>query len=137
MIKIDTFLKYNSYNKISCVKIYKNILRRRDIVNIKEKTKRLSKKELLEILVMQSKKIDDLEEELQLIKNKLNDKEITIKECGSIAEASLKINKIFEVAQKSADLYLENIKKIEKDQEEIRLKLKKEYDKTKKIKNKK
>jgi len=77
----------------------------------KEKSlRKLSRKDLLEILLIQNKKIDELELELEITKKQLNDKNIIIKESGSIAEASLKLNHIFEVAQKSADEYLENIK---------------------------
>ncbi len=72
--------------------------------------RRLSKKDLLELLVLQSKKIDKLEEELCRVNELLNDKQIIISEAGSIAEASLKLNKVFEVAQQAANQYLENIK---------------------------
>lgn len=82
----------------------------------KEKNlKKLSKKDLLELLVMQSKKIDELDEKLNTTQELLNSKQILISECGSIAEAALKLNKIFEVAQESANQYLENIKRIEKN----------------------
>ena len=74
------------------------------------KLKRMSRKDLLELLVLQSKKIDNLTEELEKTKELLLSKQITIKEAGSIAEASLKLNKIFEIAQLAADQYLENIK---------------------------
>lgn len=80
--------------------------------------KRMSKKDLLEILVMQSKKIDELENELNKTKETLENKQILINESGSIAEASLKLNKIFEAAQASADQYLANIKRIEKEYSE-------------------
>ena len=76
----------------------------------KKDTKKLSKKDMLELLVMQSKKIDELEIELEKTKKELNNKKITIKESGSIAEAALKLNQIFEIAQKAADQYLVNIK---------------------------
>ena len=72
--------------------------------------KRMSKKDLLELLVLQSKKIDKLQIELNNTKKALNDKQIIIKESGSIAEASLKLNKVFETAQEAADQYLENIR---------------------------
>ena len=74
--------------------------------------KKISRKELLEILVIQSKKIDELQIELDKTKKLLESKEILISEAGSIAEASLKLNKVFEIAQQAADQYLENIKKI-------------------------
>jgi hypothetical protein len=40
-----------------------------------------------------------------------------LKEVGSIAEASLKINKVFESAQLAADQYLENIKRLLQNKE--------------------
>ena len=79
------------------------------------KLRRMSRKDLLELLVLQSKKIDELEEKLNKTNELLENKQILIAECGSIAEASLKLNKIFEVAQASADQYLSNIKNIEKN----------------------
>lgn len=77
--------------------------------------KKMSRKDLLELLVLQSKKIDKLTNELKETKELLLSKEIIIKESGSIAEASLKLNKIFENAQLAADQYLENIKRIEQE----------------------
>ena len=78
----------------------------------------MSRKDLLELLVVQSKKIDELELELEQTKTLLNSRQIMISEAGSIAEASLKLNRIFEIAQEAADQYLENIKKIDKKKKE-------------------
>ena len=72
---------------------------------------KLKKSELLEIMLAQSKEIDSLREQLAKAKAKLKDKKIAIDESGSIAEASLRLTKIFEEAQKAADLYLDNVKK--------------------------
>lgn len=81
---------------------------------IDKKIKKMKRRELLEILVVQSKKIDILEKELKETKEKLNNKKIIISKAGSIAEASLKLNNIFEIAQKTADEYLESIKNMTK-----------------------
>ena len=78
----------------------------------------MSRKDLLELLVAQSKKIDELELELEQTKTLLNSKQIMISEAGSIAEASLRLNKIFELAQQAADQYLENIKNINNKKKE-------------------
>lgn len=78
----------------------------------KNNIKRMSRKDLLELLVLQSKKIDKLQEELSQVNKLLSDKKIMISEAGSIAEAALKINKVFEVAQQAANQYLDNIKTI-------------------------
>ena len=72
---------------------------------------KLKKSELLEIMLAQSKEIDSLREQLAKAKAKLKDKKIAIDESGSIAEASLRLTKLFEEAQKAADLYVENIKR--------------------------
>ncbi len=69
---------------------------------------KLKRSELLEIMLAQSREIDSLREELAQTKKKLEDKRIKIEEAGSIAEASLQLTKIFEEAQKAADLYVEN-----------------------------
>jgi len=82
-------------------------------MNKEKQLKKMKRKDLLEILLLQNKKINELENELLETKKLLNKREIIIKESGSIAEASLKINKVFEVAQKAADDYLKSIK--EKD----------------------
>ena len=81
---------------------------------------RLKRSELLEIMLAQSREIDSLREELEATKRKLEDKRIKIKEAGSIAEASLQLTKIFEEAQRAADLYVENIKRKSSRKEEVK-----------------
>lgn len=71
---------------------------------------KLKKSELLEIMLAQSKEIDKLRAKLAKVQAQLAEREIAIKESGSIAEASLKLNKVFEEAQKAADQYVENVK---------------------------
>lgn len=93
----------------------------------KEKNlKKMKRKDLLEILLLQNKKIDELAEELRNTKELLNTKEITISKAGSIAEASLKLNKVFESAQNAADDYLRSIQKLDKSNNK---KEKQEYNK--------
>lgn len=75
-----------------------------------KKVLRLKKSELLEILVELSEENDRLKEENNTLKKQLEDRRVTISNCGSIAEASLRLHKIFEIAQQAADCYLENVK---------------------------
>lgn len=72
--------------------------------------KKLNRQELLEILLMQSKKIDRLEAQLNAAQQKLENKTLAVSNAGSIAEASLALNDIFGNAQSTADQYLENIR---------------------------
>lgn len=84
-----------------------------------KKLRKINKKELLEILLSQAKRIEELEQQLEKTQKKLDSKKITIENSGSLAEASLKLNGIFEMAQATAEQYLLNIKekckKIEND----------------------
>ena len=73
--------------------------------------RKLKRKELLEIMLSQAKLIEELENELAKTKKELNNKNIMIKEAGSIAEASMKLSGIFEKAQEVADQYLNSIRK--------------------------
>ena len=72
--------------------------------------KKLSRQDLLEMLIAEEKRIDQLEKELQEAQEALKERKILIDNSGSIAEAALKLNGIFEAAQAAADQYLENIK---------------------------
>lgn len=74
--------------------------------------KNFSRKELLEVLVSQGKEIERLEEELKLANEKLASREIYIKNSGSIAEAALRLNHIFEDADSAAQQYLASINKM-------------------------
>ena len=75
--------------------------------------KKLSRIELLEMLIEQTEKSEELERKLAEAEAKLNDKNINILEMGSLAEACLKINKVFEAADAAAQQYLENIQDCE------------------------
>ena len=79
---------------------------------------KLGKTDLLTLIYKQEKQIQRLTKEVEELKQQLEDRTIQIKEAGSIAEASLKINKIFEVAQQAADEYLRSIKEVNKPSHE-------------------
>lgn len=84
---------------------------RKDYTAMTEKElRRLSRMDLLEMLLEQSREVERLQKELETVKNQLSDRRIMEQESGSIAEASLKLNKVFEAAQQAADQYLENIR---------------------------
>lgn len=72
--------------------------------------KRLNRRELLEMLIIQEKKLERLQKKLEVAEAELNERRIAIEESGSIAEAALKLNGVFIAAQKAAEQYIENIK---------------------------
>ena len=69
--------------------------------------KKLSRAELLELLIALRKERDALETELLQVKAQLQDKTLCMDEAGSIAEAALKLNGVFESAQAAAQQYLD------------------------------
>ena len=71
---------------------------------------KLKRGELLEMMLAQSRETDALRARVSELEEKLADREIRIRESGSIAEAALKINGIFEAAQAAADQYMENVR---------------------------
>ena len=73
---------------------------------------KLKRSEMLEIMLAQSREIDKLREELEEAKAKVEDRELRLKDCGNIAEASLRLTNIFTEAQKAVDLYVENVKRL-------------------------
>ena len=74
--------------------------------------KRRRRDELLEMLIAQSKKMEQMQEELDAARAALASREILLQEAGSIAEASLRINGVFEAAQAAAQQYLENVRRM-------------------------
>lgn len=72
---------------------------------------KLKRSELLEIMLAQSREIDSLREQLAEAQRKLEDKTIKIRRAGSLAEASLQLTRVFEEAQKAADLYVYNMRR--------------------------
>ena len=76
---------------------------------------KLKRGELLEMMLAQSREIDTLRAKVRELEVKLADREIRIQESGSIAEAALRLNGIFEAAQAAADQYLENVKNQSQD----------------------
>lgn len=75
----------------------------------KKELKKLTRIELLEMLVEQSREVDRLKSELEKAKQELNNKKIAIENSGSIAEAALALTGVFEKAQEAVDLYVANI----------------------------
>lgn len=74
-----------------------------------KRLKKLKRSELLEVMLTQSREIDALKEENEKLARQLESRKIELKEAGSIAQAALQLNHIFEQAQAAADMYLENI----------------------------
>lgn len=75
--------------------------------------KKLNRRQLLELLILQTERADRLQEKLDALQLQLEAKITGLSEAGSIAEASLKLSGVFEAAQSAAEGYLENIRCLE------------------------
>lgn len=81
--------------------------------------KRLSRADLLEMLIDQSVEMQKTKERLQQLEDELCSREIVIDNAGSIAEAAFQLNGVFEAAQASCEQYVENIRAYSERQEDI------------------
>ena len=81
--------------------------------------KRLSRGELLEMLIQQSKELERLRKQLDAAESALPNREIAITNAGSIAEAALQLNGVFTAAQDACQQYMENICHLSQNQERI------------------
>lgn len=75
--------------------------------------KKLSRIELLEMLLIQTREVERLQSELEQALELNHKREMEFSQAGNIAEAALQVSGIFEAAQKAADQYLENVKVLE------------------------
>lgn len=71
--------------------------------------KRLSRIELLDMLLAQMKENRELKSRLQEAERKLADRRIAIEQSGTMAEAALKLNGVFEDVDRAVRQYLENV----------------------------
>ena len=81
--------------------------------------KKLSRADLLEMLIDQGEELQAVKEQLKATEEKLQQKELAIDEAGSIAEASLKLNGVFDAAQAACEQYMDNIKLLSERQQQI------------------
>jgi len=77
----------------------------------------LNRRELLEMLVIQTRRVEELEQSVRELQKKIDDKKIEVNKIGNIAEAAISVNEVFASAQRAADQYLENIDRLVKEKE--------------------
>lgn len=72
--------------------------------------KKLSRAELIDIIYALKEREDDLSAQVAALEEKLAQREIQISRAGSIAEAALAINRVFEQAQAAVEDYLLSVR---------------------------
>lgn len=81
--------------------------------------KRLRRADLLEMLLNLTQENEDLRSQLDAANRQLKERTITIETAGSLAEAALRLNGVFEAAQAACDQYTQNIRQRSEDMERI------------------
>ncbi len=77
----------------------------------------LSRADLIDIIYELQKQSDEKDAQMQKMRAALEERTLRISNAGSIAEAALSINGVFEAAQAAADQYLASIKAAAADME--------------------
>ena len=77
--------------------------------------KKLSRRELVDIIYQLKKNEQEKQEKIDALEEALQDKRIHLSLAGSIAEAAVDITHLFSTAQKTADLYLQEIAAMKED----------------------
>ncbi len=77
-----------------------------------QELKKLSRAELLKLFLEERRENERLRAQLKKAYEALMDRKIQMENIGSIAEAALKLNDVFEAAQAAADQYLENVRRL-------------------------
>lgn len=84
---------------------------------IGKELKRLSRRELVDIIYQLKKNEQEKQEEIAALEEALQERRIRVSVAGSIAEAATDITQIFSAAQRTADLYLHEIAAMKEDTE--------------------
>lgn len=71
--------------------------------------KRLSRAELLELLLIQTRETERLQVKLEAARQQLEDRQLCVSNAGDLAHAVLEINHVMGAAQEAANQYLANI----------------------------
>ena len=72
--------------------------------------RRLSRGELLEMLLAETKENQRLRAQLEQAQAELESRQIVLEQSGSMAEAALRLNGVFEAADRAARQYLDSIR---------------------------
>ena len=72
--------------------------------------RKLRREDLLQILIEQQRQIDEMTKALERAEASLHDRSIAVEQAGSVADAAIKLNGVFEAAQAAADQYAQEMR---------------------------
>ncbi len=77
--------------------------------------KKMNRRELLELLMVQKERGDRLQAQVEKLTRQLEEKRLRYAKAGTLADAAMQMSGIYGAAQKAADTYLENIRQMEEE----------------------
>lgn len=77
--------------------------------------RRLSRAELLEMLLAQVEENERLKARLEEAERALEDRRLAVSRAGSLAEASLQLNDVFAAVDRAARQYVENVQRLARE----------------------
>ena len=95
-------------------------------INEKE-IKGLSRGDLLELLLAQTERVEELEAELAEVRKQAEARDIIIERSGTLAEAAMQINQVWQAADRAAAQYLSNVLRMYDEQLAKNRELEQEY----------
>lgn len=90
---------------------------------IEKELKRMSRGELLELLIAQMAENETLKKDLACAQAALEDKRIVVENAGSLAEAAMQLSGVFDAAQDAAQKYLDNLRMMDEQREQTTQKI--------------
>ena len=85
----------------------------------RQELRHLKRQEILELLLVQTKRanklekrVNELTERVNELEEQLESREITVQRAGSLAEAALQINEVFAAADAAARQYVMNVQRL-------------------------
>ena len=81
--------------------------------------RKASRTDLLKLLLEQRKETEAMRRQIDQLQEQLQQRQITIDQSGTLAEAALKLSGIFDAAETACQYYTENIRGLSGRQEEI------------------
>ncbi len=79
--------------------------------------KKLSRADLLQLLLDERRENESLQLKLKEAEEKLSERMLVLEEAGSIAQAVMQLNGVFEAAESAASQYVENVQRLSMEKE--------------------
>ena len=87
---------------------------------VSRELRKLSRRELMDIIYRMKRNEEQLQAEMDALRQQLQDKRLRLSQAGSIAEAAASITDMLSAAQNAADLYLQEIACMKEETEKER-----------------